>query len=124
MRSAEGDWRQALDLLAAVEPEPGPPLAALLADESSAVGAGARARGRDGLAARARSSSGSSSARSASGSVSLVFVDPSSFAGAAPTPLPELLRLQAAGVAVVVLRDGDDLARAARRGRVAEAAHG
>src|SRR6478735_3816225 len=35
VRSAEGDWRQALDLLAAVEPEPGPPLAAVLADESS-----------------------------------------------------------------------------------------
>ena len=55
-------------------------------------------------------SSGWSSARSRSGSVSLVFVDPSSFAGAPPKPVPELLRLQAAGVAVVVLRDGDDLA--------------
>jgi hypothetical protein len=58
-----------------------------------------------------------------SGSVSLVFVDPTSFAGAAPRPLPELLRLQAAGVAVAVLRDGDDLAE--RLGAVeSEAAHG
>jgi hypothetical protein len=37
--------------------------------------------------------------------------------------MPELLRLQAAGVAVVVLRDGDDLAE--RLGAAeAEAAHG
>jgi hypothetical protein len=58
-----------------------------------------------------------------SGSVSLVFVDPSSFAGAPPKPLPELLRLQAAGVTVAVLREGDDLAE--RLGAPeAEAAHG
>ncbi|MET0564413.1 MAG: DUF58 domain-containing protein, partial [Gaiellaceae bacterium] len=38
VRSGESDWRAALDLLAAVEPEPGPPLAALLADENSSVG--------------------------------------------------------------------------------------
>jgi hypothetical protein len=59
----------------------------------------------------------------ASGSVSLVFVDPSSFAAAPRRPMPELLRLQASGVAVVVLRDGDDLAE--RLGAAeAEAAHG
>jgi hypothetical protein len=55
--------------------------------------------------------------------VSLVFVDPSSFAGAPPKPMPELLRLQASGVSVVVLRDGDDLAE--RLGATElEAAHG
>jgi hypothetical protein len=59
----------------------------------------------------------------ASGSVSLVFVDPTSFAGAPPRPLPELLRLQAAGVAVAVLRDGDDLAERLS-GVESEAAHG
>ncbi len=122
VRSAENDWRQALDLLAAVEPEPGPPLAAVLSDESSAIArslelavvtASLPPRLVERLVERAL----------ASGSVSLVFVDPSSFAGAPPKPVPELLRLQAAGVAVVVLRDGDDLAE--RLGAThREAAHG
>ena len=35
VHSGEADWRQALDLLAAVEPEEGPPLAAMLADEGT-----------------------------------------------------------------------------------------
>jgi uncharacterized protein (DUF58 family) len=122
VRSAEGDWRQALDLLAAAEPEPGPPLAAVLSDESSAVArslelavvtASLPPRLVERLVERSL----------ASGSVSLVFVDPTSFAGAPAKPVPELLRLQAAGVAVAVLRDGDDLAQ--RLGAAAaEAAHG
>ncbi len=122
VRSAERDWRQALDLLAAVEPERGPPLAAVLADESSAVvrslelavvTASLPPRLVERLVERAL----------AGGSVSLVFVDPSSFAGAPPKPLPELLRLQAAGVPVAVVRDGDDLAE--RLGAVeVESAHG
>ena len=121
VRSAEGDWRQALDLLAAVEPEPGPPLAAVLTDEASAVAralelavvtASLPPRLVERLVERALSS----------GSVSLVFVDTTSFAGAPPKPVPELLRLQAAGVVVAVLRDGDDLAE--RLGAAeAEAAH-
>jgi uncharacterized protein (DUF58 family) len=122
VRSGEGDWRQALDLLAAVEPEPGPPLAAVLADQSSAVArslelavvtASLPPRLVERLVERAL----------ASGSVSLVFVDPTSFAGAPLRPLPELLRLQAAGVAVAVLRDGDDLAERLS-GVESEAAHG
>jgi hypothetical protein len=123
VRSAETDWRQALDLLAAVEPEPGPPLAALLADESSPVArsfelavvtASLPPRLVERLAELALSS----------GSVSLVFVDTASFAGAAPKPLPELLRLQAAGVAVALLRQGDDLAERLGAAQPAEAAHG
>jgi uncharacterized protein (DUF58 family) len=123
VRSAEGDWRSALDLLAAVEPEPGPPLAALLSDEASPVAralelavvtASLQPRLVERLAERAL----------ASGSVSLVFVDAASFAGAEPSPRPELLRLQAAGVALVVLRDGDDLAERLAAPRAAEAAHG
>ena len=123
VRSAEGDWRSALDLLAAVEPEPGPPLAALLVDESSPVArslelalvtASLPPRLVERLAERAL----------ASGSVSVVFVDASSFNGAAPAPRPELLRLQAAGVAVVVLRDGDDLAERLAPARAPEAARG
>jgi uncharacterized protein (DUF58 family) len=121
VRSAEHDWRQALDLLAAAEPEQGPPLAAVLADESSPVArslelavvtASLPPRLVERLVERAL----------ASGSVSLVYVDPTSFAGAPRKPLPELLRLQAAGVAVAVLREGDDLAE--RLGGAApEAAH-
>ena len=121
VRSAEGDWRQALDLLAAVEPEPGPPLAAVLTDEASAVAralelavvtASLPPRLVERLVERALSS----------GSVSLVFVDTTSFAGAPPKPVPELLRLQAAGVVAAVLREGDDLAE--RLGAAeAEAAH-
>jgi uncharacterized protein (DUF58 family) len=109
VRSAEGDWQAALDLLAVAEPAPGPPLAALLADEATAAGralelavvTGAlQPRLVERLVERALGSS----------SVSLVLVDTASFAGASPRPWPDLLRLQAAGVAVAVLRRGDDLA--------------
>jgi hypothetical protein len=122
VRSAESDWRQALDLLAAVEPEQRPPLAAVLADESSAVArslelavvtASLPPRLVERLVERSL----------ASGSVSLIFVDPTSFAGARRRPVPELLRLQAAGVTVAVLRDGDDLAEALAAPK-REAAHG
>jgi len=121
VRSGESDWRAALDLLAAAEPEPGPPLAALLADENSSVGralelcvvtASLPARLVERLVDRALGS----------GHVSLVLVDPSSFAGTEPTPRPELLRLQAAGVALVVVRAGDDLGGRLGDVRVAETA--
>jgi uncharacterized protein (DUF58 family) len=122
VRSPEGDWRQALDLLAAADPEPGPSLAALLADEGSAAGralelavvtASLPPRLVERLVARAL----------ASGNVSLVLVDAASFAGAPPRPWPELLRLQAVGVAVAVLREGDDLAERLGAPRAAEVAH-
>jgi uncharacterized protein (DUF58 family) len=122
VRSPEGDWRQALDLLAAAEPEPGPSLAALLADEGSAAGralelavvtASLPPRLVERLVARALGS----------GNVSLVLVDAASFAGAPPRPWPELLRLQAVGVAVAVLREGDDLAERLGAPRAAQVAH-
>jgi uncharacterized protein (DUF58 family) len=122
VRSPEGDWRQALDLLAAAEPEPGPPLAALLADDGSAAGralelavvtASLPPRLVERLVARALGS----------GNVSLVLVDAASFAGAPPRPWPELLRLQAVGVAVTVVREGDDLAERLGAPRAAEIAH-
>jgi uncharacterized protein (DUF58 family) len=122
VRSPEGDWRQALDLLAAADPEPGPPLAALLADEGSAaaralelavVTASLPPRLVERLVARTLGS----------GNVSLVLVDAASFAGAPRRPWPELLRLQAAGVAVAVVREGDDLAERLGAPRAAEAAH-
>ena len=54
----------------------------------------------------------------------LVYVDPASFAnGSAPRrPEPALLRLQAAGVPVAVLRRGDDLAVALGEPAAREAA--
>jgi uncharacterized protein (DUF58 family) len=123
VRSAEGDWRQALDLLAAVEPEPGPPLAALLADEASAV-----ARSLELAVVTAslppRLVERLVEVALASGSVSLVLVDAASFAGAVSRPRPELLRLQAAGVAVAVVRQGDDLAERLAAAQPAEALHG
>ena len=41
--------------------------------------------------------------------VSLVWIDSASFAGRPTRAEPELLRLQAAGVPVAVVREGDDL---------------
>ena len=113
VHSADGDWRQALDLLASVEPEPGPPLAALFSDEAGAV---ARAEAlvvvtgslpaplADALIAYAMGH----------GSISLVLVETASFApqprALSASAFRGLARLQAAGAAVVVLRRGDDLA--------------
>ncbi|HKD93892.1 MAG TPA: hypothetical protein VKB43_04190, partial [Gaiellaceae bacterium] len=54
--------------------------------------------------------------------VALVHVEAESFAGAARRPVPELLRLQAAGVPVAVVRQGDDLASALQRANVVEVA--
>ncbi|MDX6505540.1 MAG: hypothetical protein QOG06_184 [Gaiellaceae bacterium] len=122
VRSPEGDWRQALDLLAAAEPEPGPPLAALLGEDASPVGRALElAVVTAALPPRLVERLVDRSVRN--GHVSLVLVDPSSFAGAEPKPWPELLRLQAAGVTAVVVRDGDDLAVRLGEARVAEAAH-
>jgi uncharacterized protein (DUF58 family) len=109
IHSADGDWRSALDLLAAVEPVEGPPLAALLADES-----GAAARSLE-LAVVTSSLPARLVERLVERSlghrdVSLVLVDSASFGDAGRQRIPELLRLQAAGVAVAVVREGDDLA--------------
>ena len=104
------EWRQALELLAAVEPDGAEPLANLLADESSpaaralelvVVTSTMTAPLADRLAQRAR----------ARRRVALVFVDPASFARPPKTTTePLLLRLQAAGLPVAVLRAGADLA--------------
>jgi hypothetical protein len=55
--------------------------------------------------------------------VSVAFVDPTSFNGAARRPEPSLLRLQAAGIAVAVVRAGDDLAACLSGAPVTESAH-
>jgi len=54
--------------------------------------------------------------------VSVVYVEPAGFNGGARRVEPGLLRLQAAGVAVAVVRAGDDLA--SRLEGALEAAHG
>ena len=114
VHSFDGDWHRALELLAAVEPDGHTPVANLLVDEG---GAAARAleltivtsaltpRLAERLAHRA----------AARHPASVVFVDGASFAAEAKGRPPaeaaaQLLRLQRAGVAVAVLRRGDDLA--------------
>jgi uncharacterized protein (DUF58 family) len=108
VQSAEGDWRSALDLLASVEPEDGPPLVALLAEEAGAAGRSLE------LTVVTASLTAQLVERLVERSlthrhVSLVFVDAASFNGAEVPRRPELLRLQAVGVAVAILREGDDL---------------
>ncbi len=112
-RSADRDWRQALDLLASVEPEPGPPLAALLVEKEGAAGSAFE------LAVVTASLPATLVERLMSLSlshhrnVSLVLIDSASFTAPGSetrSAHPGLLRLQAAGIAVAVLRQGDDLA--------------
>lgn len=104
------EWRRAYELLAAIEPDGSEPVANLLADESSAAGralelvvvtAGLTSGLVDRLVQRAR----------ARRRVSLVFVDADSFAAPARiAPEPLLLRVQATGIPLAVVRRGDDLA--------------
>jgi hypothetical protein len=57
-------------------------------------------------------------------SVSVVWIDAPSFAGRPTRVEPELLRLQAAGVAIAVLRQGDSLAAVLGAAPVLRSAHG
>lgn len=103
--TTEGDWRRALELLAAVERDAQTPAFALLRADG---GIAARSLELvvvtsrvdtplvDRLVQRVLSRRGSS----------LVYVE------ASPGPVPELLRLQSVGIPVAVVRPGDDLARA------------
>jgi len=111
VHSYETDWRAAYDLLAAAQADSHTPAAALLGDEGSSI---ARALELTVVTASLspplveRLLQRALSQRRAN----LVFVDPASFGrnGAQAAPQPALLRLQAGGVAVAVLRRGDDLA--------------
>jgi uncharacterized protein (DUF58 family) len=125
VHSSEGDWRAALELLAAVEPTASVPLGALLTADDSAA---SRALELTVVTARLapdlvdRLVHRSLARRGAA----LVYVDAPSFAAGAerPRPEPALLRLQAAGVAIAVIRRGDDLAAALGGGVQAGAASG
>jgi hypothetical protein len=54
--------------------------------------------------------------------VALVHVEAASFVGRRSGPAPDLLRLQAAGVPIAVVRQGDDLAAALHGASAAEVA--
>jgi uncharacterized protein (DUF58 family) len=109
--SYDGEWRLALELLAAAEPTGTQPLPRFLdregspasrANELVVVTASLGIELTDTLLERAL----------ARRPTSLVFVEAASFrpGGAPPAREPSLLRLQMAGVPVAVLRRGDDLA--------------
>jgi uncharacterized protein (DUF58 family) len=111
VHSYETDWRQAYDLLAAAEPDGHAPAASLLGDEGSVV---SRALELTVVTSTLspllveRLLQRTLSQRRAA----VVFVDPASFGpnGDRTEPRPALLRLQASGVPVAVLRRGDLLA--------------
>jgi len=121
VRHARGA-RRALELLAAAEPTGTTPAASLLAEGSSAaaralevtvVTAQLTAPLVERLAQRALARRGTA----------LVYVDAASFAQPPSVAVePALLRLQAAGIPVAVLRRGDDLAAKLARGREAASA--
>ena len=111
VHSLDGDWRHALELLAAAEPGGARPAAALLTDD-----AGPAARARE-LALVTASLTGPLVDRLLQRAlghlgVSVVWVDAATFAGRTREQAENanLLRLQASGVPVAVLRLGDDLA--------------
>jgi uncharacterized protein (DUF58 family) len=115
VHSFDGDWHRALEILAAVEPDGHAPVANMLADEAgpaaravelTVVTSALSTRLVDRLAHRALGNH----------AASLVYVDAASFAreeAAGPVGAAEaaqILRLERAGVPVLVLRRGDDLA--------------
>jgi uncharacterized protein (DUF58 family) len=121
--SSDGpDWHRALELLAAAEPDARAPAAALL---ESGVGPAARSLELVVVTSRIETALVNRLLERVltRRAVALVHVEAASFAGRASRPEPALLRLQAAGVAVAVVRQGDDLAAALMGTRVEELAH-
>jgi uncharacterized protein (DUF58 family) len=107
--SLDGDWFVALGVLAAVEPDGTRPVVELLARdggpasravETVVVTASVSGALATKLVQRALAGQG----------VSVVWIDAPSFVGRPTKIEPELLRLQAAGVAVAAVRRGDSLA--------------
>ncbi|MFL5961254.1 MAG: DUF58 domain-containing protein [Gaiellaceae bacterium] len=110
--SADGpEWQRALELLAAAEPDAQRPVAVLLESGASTVSRSLElvvvtSRVESALVDRLLERALTRRA------VALVHVEAASFAGRPYHPEPALLRLQAAGVPVAVVRQGDDLAAA------------
>jgi uncharacterized protein (DUF58 family) len=121
VHSPAADWRRALELLAAAEPTGCVPVARLLAEE---VGPAARALELVVVTARLEPALIDRLVQRALSrrKVSLVYVDAASFNRAARRPVSALLRLEAAGIPVAVVRAGDDLAACLEGHAVAEAA--
>jgi uncharacterized protein (DUF58 family) len=120
--SADGpEWQRALELLAAAEPDARSPLAALL---RSADGPATRSLELVVVTSRVERSLVDRLLERAltRRPVALVHVEAASFAGRGSRPEPDLLRLQAAGVPIAVVRHGDDLATALHGAGAAEAA--
>ncbi len=121
--SLDGDWLAALGVLAEAQPDAARPVVELLSREG-----GPASRAVETVVVTARLSGALATKlvqRSLAGQgVSVVWVDTASFA-ARPTKVePELLRLQAAGVAVAVLRRGDSLAAVLGAAPDLRSAHG
>jgi uncharacterized protein (DUF58 family) len=124
VRSHEGEWRLALELLADAEPTGRDGVASTLRDDGSLA---ARSSDLVVVTARADRALADTLLRLAPGRrQTVVYVDAATFgAGASASTSsrePSLLRLRAAGVAVAVIRRGDDLA-AALGAAAPEAAH-
>jgi uncharacterized protein (DUF58 family) len=123
VQTALGEWRQALETLAAVEPTGRVPLAALLVDDS-----GPAARAFELALVTSRLDAGLVDRVVhrflAQRRVSVVYVDAPTFAGGRPSREPGLLRLQASGVPVAVVRRGDDLQFVLGTAMKREVAHG
>jgi hypothetical protein len=104
-----GDWRAALEALAAAEPTGRLSLAAVVADESGPL---ARSYELALITSRLEPSLVDRLVQRALAQrrVSVVYVEASTFAGGRPSREPGLLKLQAVGVPVAVVRRGDDLA--------------
>ena len=122
VHSPAADWRRALELLAAVEATGNTPVARLLAEED---GPAARALELVVVTARLEPALVDRLIQRAFArrKVSVVFVDAASFNGAARRPRPALLRLQAAGIPVAVVRAGDDLGACLSGEPARESAH-
>jgi uncharacterized protein (DUF58 family) len=118
---AEGDWRRALELLAAVEPDGADSGARLLSGDRNPA-----AQALELLVVTARLEAALVERLvqrvSARRNTALVWVDSASFVGR-PRQEPALLRLSAAGVSVAAVRAGDDLQTALGASAFGEAAH-
>jgi uncharacterized protein (DUF58 family) len=121
--SLQGDWLAALEALAAAEPVAAAPVVELLAREG---GAAARSLEVVVVTARLTAALGRKLAQRAQSShgVSIVWIDSASFAGRPTAVEPELLRLQAVGIPVAVVRRGDDLRTVLGGVQAARRAHG
>jgi uncharacterized protein (DUF58 family) len=119
----EGDWLAALGVLAEAQPDGTRPVVELLARES-----GPASRAVETVIVTARLSGALATKliqRALAGQgVSVVWVDTASFAERPTKIEPELLRLQAAGVAVAVVRRGDSLTGVLGAGPSSRRAHG